>query len=149
MRPIIEMQFGDFVTDAFTQIIYNAAKMHYRSGLAVPLVIRMPIGGGMGAGPFHSANPEAWFAHVPGLKVVVPSNPADAYGLLRSAIEDPNPVIFVEHKALYGVKGPFPDAPVAVPLGIFSTNPTSPTTLALAPRRASVCITPATTPAPP
>jgi 2-oxoisovalerate dehydrogenase E1 component len=100
-RPVVEIQFSDFVTEAFTQIVYNAAKMHYRTGMAVPMVLRMPVGAGMSAGPFHSANPESWFCHVPGLKVVAPGTVADARGLMRAAIRDNNPVIFLEHKFLY------------------------------------------------
>ncbi len=101
MKPIVEIQFADFVTEAFTQIVYNAAKMHYRTGMPVPMVLRMPVGAGMSAGPFHSANPESWFCHVPGLKVVAPATVADARGLMRAAIRDRNPVIFLEHKFLY------------------------------------------------
>ena len=101
LKPVIEIQFADFITCAFNQIVNNLAKNYYRWGSSVNVTIRMPSGGGMGAGPFHSQNPEAWFCHVPGLKVVVPSNPMDAKGLLNSAIDDPNPVLFFEHKALY------------------------------------------------
>lgn len=101
MRPVVEMQFADFVTNAFTQIVYNAAKAHYRWGQAVPLVVRLPCGGGLSAGPFHSTNPEAWFCHVPGLKVVAPSSASDARALLKASILDNNPVIFLEHKWLY------------------------------------------------
>jgi 2-oxoisovalerate dehydrogenase E1 component beta subunit len=101
MRPVCEMQFADFVACGFDQIVNVAAKMHYRLGLAVPVTIRLPCGGGFSGGPFHSQNPESWFMHAPGLKVVAPSTPADARGLLSAAIRDPNPVIFMEHKNLY------------------------------------------------
>ncbi|HVR73222.1 MAG TPA: alpha-ketoacid dehydrogenase subunit beta [Planctomycetota bacterium] len=100
-RPVVEMQFADFITCCFNQVVNVAAKMFWRTGRSVPLVIRCPFGGGAGAGPFHSQCMEAWFLHTPGLKVVAPSRPADAYGLLRSAIRDPNPVIYLEHKHLY------------------------------------------------
>lgn len=100
-KSMMEMQFGDFATCGFNQIVNNLAKLHYRWGHAADVVIRMPCGAGVGAGPFHSQTNEAWFAHTPGLKVVYPSNPRDAKGLLLAAIEDPNPVIYFEHKALY------------------------------------------------
>ncbi len=101
MKSMVEMQFGDFVTCGFNQIVNNAAKLHYRWGQNVDMVVRMPCGGGVGAGPFHSQTNEAWFFHVPGLKIVYPSSPHDAKGLFLAALEDPNPVIFFEHKALY------------------------------------------------
>lgn len=101
IRSMVEMQFSDFATCAFNQIVNNLAKAHYRWGHAPNTVIRMPSGGDVGAGPFHSQSTEAWFTHVPGLKVVYPSNPVDAKGLLLAAFEDPNPVLFFEHKALY------------------------------------------------
>jgi 2-oxoisovalerate dehydrogenase E1 component len=101
IKSVVEMQFSDFVSCAFTQIVNNAAKLHYRWGQNVDMVIRMPTGAGVGAGPFHSQSTEAWFAHTPGLKVVYPSNPTDAKGLLLASIEDPNPVLFFEHKTLY------------------------------------------------
>jgi pyruvate/2-oxoglutarate/acetoin dehydrogenase E1 component len=101
LRPVCEMQFADFVACGFDQLVNVAGKMHYRLGLAVPLVVRLPVGGGFSGGPFHSQNPEAWFMHAPGLKVVAPSTPSDARGLLLSAIRDPNPVVFLEHKHLY------------------------------------------------
>jgi 2-oxoisovalerate dehydrogenase E1 component len=101
MKSVIEMQFADFVTEGFTQIVNNLAKIHYRWGQHADVVIRMPTGAGVQAGPFHSQSNEAWFAHTPGLKVVYPAFPADAKGLLIRAIEDPNPVMFFEHKALY------------------------------------------------
>jgi 2-oxoisovalerate dehydrogenase E1 component len=100
-KAIVEMQFADFVTSGFNQIINNLAKLHYRWGQNVDVVVRMPTGGGVGAGPFHSQSNEAWFTHTPGLKIVYPSNPFDAKGLLLASIEDPNPVLFFEHKVLY------------------------------------------------
>ena len=117
-KSVMEMQFADFVTVGFNQIINNLAKIHYRWGQNADVVIRMPTGGGVGAGPFHSQSNEAWFAHTPGLKVVYPSNPQDAKGLLIAAINDPNPVMFFEHKALYrSVNGPVPDAYYEVEIG--------------------------------
>ena len=101
MKAMVEMQFADFVSCGFNQIVNNLAKLHYRWGQNADVVIRMPTGGGMGAGPFHSQSNEAWFTHTPGLKVVYPSNPQDAKGLLLAAFDDPNPVIFFEHKGLY------------------------------------------------
>lgn len=100
-RPVVEMQFGDFITCGFNQLVNVAAKLYYRWQLPCPLVVRLPTGGGVGAGPFHSQNPEAWFTHVAGLKVVCPASAEDALGLLKAAIRDPNPVIFCEHKYLY------------------------------------------------
>jgi len=100
-KAMVEMQFADFVTCGFNQIVNNLAKLHYRWGQNADVVIRMPTGGNVGAGPFHSQSNEAWFTHTPGLKVVFPSNPHDAKGLLLAAFEDPNPVLFFEHKALY------------------------------------------------
>jgi 2-oxoisovalerate dehydrogenase E1 component beta subunit len=118
LRPVVEMQFIDFIACAFDQIVNMAAKMHYRTGASVPLVIRGPSGGRVHAGPFHSQNPEAWFVHVPGLKVLAPSTPADAKGLLKAAIRDPDPVIFLEHKYLYRrIKGKVPDEDFILPLG--------------------------------
>ena len=109
-KSVMEMQFGDFVTVGFNQIINNLAKIHYRWGQNADVVIRMPTGGGVGAGPFHSQSNEAWFVHTPGLKVVYPSTPADAKGLLIAAINDPNPVMYFEHKALYrSINGNVPD----------------------------------------
>ncbi len=117
-RPIVEMQYADFISCGFNQIVNNLATTHYRWGAAVPVTIRAPFGGHIGAGPFHSQSMEGWFCHVAGLKVVIPATPADAKGLLLSSIDDPNPVLFFEHKALYrAVKGPVPDGPVRVPLG--------------------------------
>ena len=100
-KAIMEMQFADFVTVGFNQIVNNLAKLHYRWGQNADVVIRMPTGAGVGAGPFHSQSNEAWFSHTPGLKVLYPSNPEDAKGLMLAAIEDPNPVMIFEHKALY------------------------------------------------
>ncbi len=117
-KAMMEMQFGDFVTVGFNQIINNLAKIHYRWGQNADVVIRMPTGGGVGAGPFHSQCNEAWFTHTPGLKVVYPSTPADAKGLLIAAIQDPNPVMFFEHKALYrGIHGLVPDEYYTVEIG--------------------------------
>jgi 2-oxoisovalerate dehydrogenase E1 component len=116
--PMVEMQFGDFITCGFNQIVNNIAKNHYRWGARVGLVIRAPIGGGTGAGPFHSQNVEAWFTHVAGLKVVAPATPYDAKGLLLSAFEDGNPVLYLEHKLLYrSVKGGVPTGHYTLPLG--------------------------------
>jgi 2-oxoisovalerate dehydrogenase E1 component len=100
-KAIVEMQFADFVTCGFNQIVNNLAKTHYRWGQNADVVVRMPTGAAVGAGPFHSQSTEAWFFHVPGLKIVYPAFPSDAKGLLAAAIEDPNPVMFFEHKALY------------------------------------------------
>jgi 2-oxoisovalerate dehydrogenase E1 component len=109
-QSVIEMQFADFAAVAFNQIVNNLAKIHYRWGQAAGVVIRMPTGAGVGAGPFHSQSNEAWFSHVPGLKVVYPSTPADAKGLMNAAILDPNPVLFFEHKLLYrSISGPLPE----------------------------------------
>ena len=109
-KAIMEMQFADFVTVGFNQIVNNLAKLHYRWGENADVVIRMPTGAGVAAGPFHSQSNEAWFFHTPGLKIVYPSNPADAKGLLLAAIEDPNPVMVFEHKALYrSLSGPVPE----------------------------------------
>ncbi len=117
-KSMVEMQFADFATVAFNQIVNNLAKMHYRWGQNADVVIRMPCGGGVGAGPFHSQTNEAWFVHTPGLKVVYPSTPADAKGLLIAAINDPNPVIFFEHKALYrSVSGTVPEEYYSVEIG--------------------------------
>ena len=100
-KSIIEMQFADFVSSGFNAVVNNLAKSHYRWQQCSDVVVRMPCGAGVGAGPFHSQTNEAWFTHTPGLKVVYPSSPTDAKGLLLTAIEDPNPVMFFEHKALY------------------------------------------------
>ena len=115
MRPVCEMQFSDFISCGFDQLVNVAGKMHYRQGLAVPITVRLPSGGGFSGGPFHSQNPEGWFMHSPGIKVVAPSTAEDAKGLLHSAIRDPNPVCYMEHKHLYRrVKG-------EVPEGVFET----------------------------
>jgi pyruvate/2-oxoglutarate/acetoin dehydrogenase E1 component len=115
MRPVCEMQFADFISCGFDQLVNVAGKMHYRQGLAVPITVRLPSGGGFSGGPFHSQNPEAWFMHSPGIKVVAPSTAEDAKGLLHAAIRDPNPVCFMEHKYLYRrIKG-------EVPEGVFET----------------------------
>jgi pyruvate/2-oxoglutarate/acetoin dehydrogenase E1 component len=118
MRPVVELQFSDFVTCAMDQIVNQAAKIHFMLGGAaqVPLVIRAPAGSGTGAAAQHSQSLEAWFAHVPGLKVVMPATPADAMGLLRAAVADPNPVLVLEHKLLYKERGPVPPGH-HVPLG--------------------------------
>jgi pyruvate/2-oxoglutarate/acetoin dehydrogenase E1 component len=119
LRPVCEMQFADFVACGFDQLVNVAGKMHYRLGLAVPLTVRLPTGGGFSGGPFHSQNPEAWFMHAPGLKVVAPSTAEDAKGLIAAAIRDPNPVVFLEHKHLYRrVKG-------EVPVGAYETDMTA------------------------
>lgn len=118
MRPVVEMQFADFIACAFDQIVNMAAKHHYRLGEPVPLVIRAPYGGGIHAGPFHSQCPEAWFFHVAGLKLVAPSTPRDAKGLLKAAIRDPDPVIYFEHKYLYRhMKGEVPEGDNIEPIG--------------------------------
>jgi 2-oxoisovalerate dehydrogenase E1 component len=112
------MQFADFVTVAFNQIVNNLAKMHYRWGQNADVVVRMPTGGGVGAGPFHSQSNEAWFTHVPGLKVVYPSNPTDAKGLLIAALAEPNPILYFEHKALYrSIEEAIPDAMYQIEIG--------------------------------
>ncbi|OYZ02014.1 MAG: dehydrogenase, partial [Sphingobacteriia bacterium 28-36-52] len=117
-KTVMEMQFADFVTVGFNQIVNNLAKIHYRWGQNADVVVRMPTGGGVGAGPFHSQSNEAWFTHVPGLKVVYPSNPHDAKGLMIAAINDPNPVLFFEHKALYrSISGKLPQAYYEVAIG--------------------------------
>jgi pyruvate/2-oxoglutarate/acetoin dehydrogenase E1 component len=114
LRPVCEMQFADFVACGFDQLVNVAGKMHYRQGLAVPITIRLPSGGGFSGGPFHSQNPEAWFMHAPGLKVVAPSTPEDAKGLIAAAIRDPNPVIYLEHKHLYRrIRGEVPEGSYA------------------------------------
>src|SRR5213079_2877911 len=106
LRPICEMQFADFISCGFDQLVNVAGKMYYRQGLPVNITVRLPSGGGFSGGPFHSQNPEAWFMHAPGLKVVAPSTAEDAKGLLITAVRDPNPVVFLEHKHLYRrVKG--------------------------------------------
>lgn len=117
-KAMMEMQFADFVTVGFNQIINNLAKIHYRWGQNADVVVRMPTGAGVGAGPFHSQSNEAWFTHTPGLKVVYPSSPEDAKGLLLASFEDPNPVIFFEHKVLYrSVSGKVPDEYYTIEIG--------------------------------
>ncbi len=120
MRPVAEMQYIDFITCGFDQIINMANKMYWRSGMPVPLVVRGPSGGGIKGGPFHSASPEAWFFHAPGIKVVVPSTTYDAKGLLKAAIRDNNPVLYLEHKLLYrlpDLREELPEDDYIVPLG--------------------------------
>jgi pyruvate/2-oxoglutarate/acetoin dehydrogenase E1 component len=118
MKPVAEMQFADFISCGFDQLVNVGAKLHYRQGVAVPMVVRLPSGGGFSGGPFHSQNPEAWFLQAPGLKVVAPATADDAKGLLVSAIRDPNPVCYLEHKGLYRhVKAEVPEGEHAVPLG--------------------------------
>jgi 2-oxoisovalerate dehydrogenase E1 component len=120
--PIVEMQFADFITCGFNQIVNNLATTHYRWNAGLPVIIRAPSGGGMAAGPFHSQNPEAWFTHVPGLKVVAPATPADAKGLLLAAIDDGNPMLFFEHKHLYrSVTGTVTDGWATTPIGQAAT----------------------------
>lgn len=117
-HPMVELQFGDFISYGFTQIVNNLATTHYRWGAPVPVVIRAPVGGGIGAGPFHSQNVEAYFANVPGLKIVAPATPADAKGLLLAAFSDPNPVLYLEHKFLYrSARGPVPPGWHTAPIG--------------------------------
>jgi pyruvate/2-oxoglutarate/acetoin dehydrogenase E1 component len=120
MRPIVEIQFSDFTCQAMDQIVNQAAKIHFMLGgeLNVPMVLRAPLGSGTGAAAQHSQSLEAWFAHVPGLKVVMPSSPADAKGLLLAAIDDPNPVIVLEHKLLYRTSGHVPEGAERTPLGV-------------------------------
>lgn len=118
LRPVAEMQFADFITCGFDQIVNFAAKCRYRWGAPVPIVVRAPSGGGVHGGPFHSQNPEAWFAHVPGLKVVCPATAYDAKGLIKSAIRENDPVLYFEHKALYRrVKEDLPEGDYTVPIG--------------------------------
>lgn len=117
-KSMVEMQFADFVTCGFNQIVNNLAKIHYRWGATADVVVRMPTGAGTGAGPFHSQSNEAWFYHTPGLKIVYPSTPEDAKGLLLAAFEDPNPVMYFEHKAMYrGISGRVPDGYYTTPIG--------------------------------
>jgi len=118
LRPVVEMQFADFISSAFDSIVQFAATTHYRWRGAVPIVIRAPSDGGLRSGPFHSQNPEAWFIHTPGLKIVAPATPADAKGLLTAAIRDNNPVIYFESKPLYrSLKGYVPPGEYLVPIG--------------------------------
>lgn len=118
-RPVVEFQFADFIACAFDQIVNFSAKCYYRWGIPVPVVFRGPSGGGFRGGPFHSQNPEAWFTHVPGLKVVQPSTPYEAKGMLKAAIRDNNPVIYLEHKHLYRrIREDIPEEDFEVPLGV-------------------------------
>lgn len=118
LRPVAEMQFADFITCAFDQVVNFAAKCRYRWNAPVPIVVRAPSGGGFSGGPFHSQNPEAWFFHTPGLKVITPARAYDAKGLIKSAIRDNDPVIFFEHKALYrSIKEDIPEEEYTVPIG--------------------------------
>src|SRR6187431_3034697 len=120
-RPVAEMQFADFISCGFDQIVNQAATLRYRYGgrASVPIVVRAPSGGNVSGGLYHSQNPEAWFIHRPGLKVVAPSTPFDAKGLLKAAIRDNNPVIYFEHKYLYRrAKGPVPEGDEIVPIGV-------------------------------
>jgi 2-oxoisovalerate dehydrogenase E1 component beta subunit len=118
MKPVAEIQFADFVTSGFNQLVNNSATMHYRWNIPVPMVVRLPSGAGIHGGPFHSRNPEAWFFHQPGLKIVAPSTPYDAKGLIKAAIRDPNPVLYFEHKRLYRhIKGEVPEDDYTVEIG--------------------------------
>jgi 2-oxoisovalerate dehydrogenase E1 component beta subunit len=124
-RPVAEMQFADFISCGFDQIVNQAATLRYRYGgrASVPIVVRAPSGGNVGGGLYHSQNPEAWFVHRPGLKVVAPSTPYDAKGLLKAAVRDDNPVIYFEHKYLYRrAKGPVPEGDEIVPIGVAATR---------------------------
>jgi 2-oxoisovalerate dehydrogenase E1 component beta subunit len=123
MRPVAEMQFADFVSCGWDQLVTVAAKQRWRAGTPVPMVIRLPSGGGFSGGPFHSQNPESSFAHIPGLKCVCPATPEDAKGLLISSIEDPNPVLFFEHKHLYRrIKAEVSEERYTTPLGKARTH---------------------------
>src|ERR1700720_2778456 len=123
LRPVAEMQFADFISCGWDQLVTVAAKQRYRAGTPVPITVRLPSGGGFSGGPFHSQNPESSFAHIPGLKCVCPATPEDAKGLLISAIEDPNPVLFFEHKHLYRrIKGEVPDERYTTPIGVARTH---------------------------
>jgi 2-oxoisovalerate dehydrogenase E1 component beta subunit len=123
MRPVAEMQFADFISCAWDHLVTVAAKQRYRAGTPVPITVRLPSGGGFSGGPFHSQNPESSFAHIPGLKVVCPATPADAKGLLIEAIQDPNPVLYFEHKHLYRrIKDEVPDERYTVPFGEARTH---------------------------
>jgi 2-oxoisovalerate dehydrogenase E1 component beta subunit len=118
-RPVVEFQFADFIACAFDQIVNFSGKCYYRWGIPVPVVFRGPSGGGFRGGPFHSQNPEAWFTHAPGLKVVQPSTPFDAKGLLKAAIRDNNPVVYFEHKHLYRrIREDIPEEDFDVPIGV-------------------------------
>jgi 2-oxoisovalerate dehydrogenase E1 component beta subunit len=118
LRPVAEMQFADFISCAWDHLVTVAAKQFFRAGTPVPIVVRLPSGGGFSGGPFHSQNPESSFAHIPGLKVVCPATPEDAKGLLATSIEDPNPVLYFEHKHLYRrIKGEVPEERYTTPFG--------------------------------
>jgi len=118
MRPVAEMQFADFISCAWDQLVTVAAKQRYRAGTPVPITVRLPSGGGFSGGPFHSQNPESSFSHIPGLKIVCPATPADAKGLIAQAIQDPNPVLYFEHKHLYRrIKDEVPDERYTTPFG--------------------------------
>ena len=118
MRPVAEMQFADFVTTGFSHLVNNTASIHYRWHVPCPVVVRLPSGAGIHGGPFHSRNPESWFFHQPGLKIVAPSFPYDAKGLMKAAIRDNNPVLYLEHKRLYRhIKGEVPDTDYIVDIG--------------------------------
>ena len=123
MRPVAEMQFADFISCAWDHLVTVAAKQRYRAGTPVPITVRLPSGGGFSGGPFHSQNPESSFAHIPGLKIVCPATPADAKGLLIEAIQDPNPVLYFEHKHLYRrIKDEVPEERYTVPFGEARTH---------------------------
>jgi 2-oxoisovalerate dehydrogenase E1 component beta subunit len=123
LRPVAEMQFADFISCAWDHLVTVAAKQYFRGNTPVPIVVRLPSGGGFSGGPFHSQNPESSFAHIPGLKIVCPATPHDAKGLLAAAIEDPNPVLFFEHKHLYRrIKGEVPDERYETPIGKARTH---------------------------
>jgi 2-oxoisovalerate dehydrogenase E1 component beta subunit len=123
MRPVAEMQFADFISCAWDHLVTVAAKQRWRAGTAVPIVVRLPSGGGFSGGPFHSQNPESSFAHIPGLKCICPATPEDAKGLLISAIEDPNPCLYFEHKHLYRrIKAEVPEERYTVPIGKARTH---------------------------
>ena len=123
MKPIVEIQFSDFTAQAMDQIVNQAAKIHFMLGgeLSVPMVLRAPSGSGTGAAAQHSQSLETWFAHIPGLKVVLPSSPADAKGLILSALDDPNPVLVLEHKLLYKTSGHVPEEMYRTPIGVSNT----------------------------
>ena len=118
MRPVAEMQFADFISCAWDQLVTVASKQRWRAGTPIPITVRLPSGGGFSGGPFHSQNPESSFAHIPGLKVICPATPEDAKGLLISAVQDPNPCLYFEHKHLYRrIKGEVPDERYETPFG--------------------------------
>jgi 2-oxoisovalerate dehydrogenase E1 component beta subunit len=123
LRPVAEMQFADFISCCWDHLVTIAAKQHWRTGAAVPIVVRCPSGGGFSGGPFHSQNPESSFAHIPGLKIACPSTPADAKGLLIQSIRDENPVLYFEHKHLYRrIKAEVPDERYVTPIGKARTH---------------------------